>query len=531
MLPTLVTAAALPALALAVFSSIDKDLGNGVHVPGAVPVNSLEPLQHRLAYAGTDGMTVSWSTFAQLDMPQVRYGFRPDNLEFTANSTLSSTYPTSRTYNNHVKLSGLKPGTKYYYQVSYTNIGSSAYLPTFTFTTARAPGDETPYTAAIFGDLGLMGDDGLSTRHGPFGGPDVAVLEANETNTIQSLLALKDTYDLMIHVGDIGYSDYFLKESTQGYFGTDNASTQPTREQVAEHYESMSEQFFDQMRPITAEKPWMVSPGNHEANCDNGGVTDKRANITYTSDYCLLGQENFTWFGEHYKMPSYESGGRGNFWYSYDNGLAHYISLQTETDLGGDLVGPIEDVNGPFGRHNEQIDWLKADLAAVDRTLTPWVVVLLHRPWYTSVSPPTWPAWQEAFEQVFYDNEVDVYFTGHVHTYERFKPMFNGTVDPKGYNDPRAPWPVLVGNGGHYDGLDTFDGPERYNGTGFAADKEFGFTRMTFHNRTHATLEAIASRNSSVFDSQTIFKSHAFGGKKKGEKKSDGKKRCGKYLC
>lgn len=56
--------------------------------------------------------------------------------------------------------------------------------------------------------------------------------------------------------------------------------------------------------------------------------------------------------------------------------------------------------NGPFGRHNEQIDWLKADLANVDRSLTPWVVVNLHRPWFTSVSPPTYPAWQEAFEQV-----------------------------------------------------------------------------------------------------------------------------------
>ncbi|BGP16593.1 hypothetical protein JCM10213v2_004595 [Rhodosporidiobolus nylandii] len=512
MLPTLVTAAALPALALAAFSSIDKDLGNGVHVPGAVPANSLEPLQHRLAYAGTDGMTVSWSTFAKLDAPQVRYGFRPDNLEFTANSTESLTYPTSRTYSNHVKLKGLKPGTKYYYQVSHTNIGSSAYLPTYTFTTARAPGDETPYTAAIFADLGLMGQDGLSTRHGPFGGSDLAVLDVNETNTIQSLLALKDTYDLMIHAGDIGYFDSFLQEASQGYFGIDNATTQPTREQVAEHYESMSEQFFDQMRPITAEKPWMVSPGNHEANCVEGVTTDKRANITYTDDYCLPGQVNFTLFKTHYKMPSDESGGRGNYWYSYDNGLAHYISLQTETDLGSDLVGPIEDANGPFGRPNEQIDWLKADLAAVDRTLTPWVVVLLHRPWYTSISPPTWPAWQEAFEQIFYDNE--------------------GTVDPKGYDDPRAPWPVILGNAGHYDGLEAFDGPERYNGTAFATDREYGFTRLTFHNRTHATLEAIAARNSSVFDSQTIFKSHDFDKENNGNgKRPDGDMRCGKFRC
>lgn len=47
------------------------DAGNGVHVPGAVPANLYEPLQHRLAFAGSDGMTVSWSSFVKLDQPEV----------------------------------------------------------------------------------------------------------------------------------------------------------------------------------------------------------------------------------------------------------------------------------------------------------------------------------------------------------------------------------------------------------------------------------------------------------------------------
>lgn len=49
-----------------------------------------------------------------------------------------------------------------------------------------------------------MGHDGLSTRAGPLG--DAPTLGANETNTIQSLLALKDTYEFMAHFGDIGYA-------------------------------------------------------------------------------------------------------------------------------------------------------------------------------------------------------------------------------------------------------------------------------------------------------------------------------------
>lgn len=40
-------------------------------MPGAIPNNKWEPLQHRLAYAGPTGMSVSWNTFAQIDEPTV----------------------------------------------------------------------------------------------------------------------------------------------------------------------------------------------------------------------------------------------------------------------------------------------------------------------------------------------------------------------------------------------------------------------------------------------------------------------------
>lgn len=32
-------------------------------------------------------------------------------------------------------------------------------------------------------------------------------------------------------------------------------------------YESLLNQYYDQMSVITSEKPYMVGPGNHEANC------------------------------------------------------------------------------------------------------------------------------------------------------------------------------------------------------------------------------------------------------------------------
>ncbi|CEQ40888.1 SPOSA6832_02560 [Sporobolomyces salmonicolor] len=241
-------------------AAIPNDIGNGVHVPGAIPAELNEPLQHRLAFHGSTGMTVSWSSFIQLSQPTVHYGTDPAKLDQVATSQVSTTYPTSRTYNNHVVLSGLKPATKYYYTVSFTNQGYAAYRPTYSFTTARAAGDMTSFSFAVYGDLGLMGHDGLSTVTGPGNSDTWAVLGPSETNTIQSLLSQKDTYDFMHHVGDIGYADYFLKESVQGLFGIGTNETQPSRQEVATQYESLSEQFFDQMQPITAEKPWFVSP-------------------------------------------------------------------------------------------------------------------------------------------------------------------------------------------------------------------------------------------------------------------------------
>lgn len=52
-------------------------------------------------------------------------------------------------------------------------------------------------------------------------------------------------------------------------------------------YESILEEYYNEMTPITASRPYMVGPGNHEANCDNGGTTDKAHNITYTADICM----------------------------------------------------------------------------------------------------------------------------------------------------------------------------------------------------------------------------------------------------
>jgi hypothetical protein len=95
----------------------------------------------------------------------------------------------------------------------------------------------------------------------------------------------------------------------------------------------------------------------------------------------MPGQTNFTGYRNHFRMPSAESGGTENFWYSFENGMVHYIQIDTETDLGHNLIAPDEpggseaENSGPFNVQNAQLNWLKKDLESVDREKTPWVIV------------------------------------------------------------------------------------------------------------------------------------------------------------
>jgi hypothetical protein len=46
-------------------------------------------------------------------------------------------------------------------------------------------------------------------------------------------------------------------------------------------------------------------------------------------------------------------------------------------------------------------------------------------------------------EKLFYDYAVDVYFSGHVHSYERTWPVYQGVVEPT-YQNPRAVTKKLI---------------------------------------------------------------------------------------
>lgn len=189
----LVTKALALAATLAVAAA--QTYSNQSYFDGYETVNSSTyPVQIRLAYSGPTGMTVSWNTFSQLSNPSVQYGTDPNSLTNSASSSISVTYPTSLTYNNHVEITGLSPSTTYYYQPQGAN-------QTYSFTTAKAAGDMSPFTVGVVVDLGTFGYLGLSETSGP------DELRPGEQTTITALTQTLDNYDFVVHAGDIAYAD------------------------------------------------------------------------------------------------------------------------------------------------------------------------------------------------------------------------------------------------------------------------------------------------------------------------------------
>ena len=90
--------------------------------------------------------------------------------------------------------------------------------------------------------------------------------------------------------------------------------------------------------------PIMTTGGNHEISSAEGWVS----------------------YNVRYPMPFRQSGSVSNLWWSRDVGPAHVVALcsYAATDAA-----------------SLQYKWLARDLARLNRTRTPWLIVMMHAPW------------------------------------------------------------------------------------------------------------------------------------------------------
>ncbi|KAJ5118306.1 hypothetical protein N7526_009943 [Penicillium atrosanguineum] len=480
---------AMPLLAASALASVNYP---------TIPTDLTTPFQQRLAVYGPTSMSVGWNTYEKMDSSCVAYGTSADALSTTlCSSSVPTTYTTSRTWSNTVILTGLTPATTYYYKIQSTNSSVNHFL------SPRTPGDKTAFNMDVVIDLGVYGADGFTTTKReeiPYIEP-----ELNHT-TIGALARTIDDYELVIHPGDFAYADdWYLKFSNllEG----------------KEAYQSILEQFYDQLAPIAGRKAYMASPGNHEADCSE---------IPYLLELCPEGQKNFTDFLHRFDqtMPEpFTSSSTSTtaqalaakaktyanppFWYSFEYGMAHVVMINTETDFpdapdGTDGSAKLD--SGPFGTTGQQIEFLTADLASVDRSVTPWLIVAGHRPWYSTGSDNGCDSCQEAFEDLFYKYGVDLGVFGHVHNSQRFLPVYNGTADANGMTDPKAPMYIIAGGPGNIEGLSSVGTEPSY--TEFAYADDYSYAQLKFLDENNLQVDFIRSETGVVLDSSTLYKSH-----------------------
>ncbi|KAL2481657.1 Purple acid phosphatase 22 [Abeliophyllum distichum] len=202
------------------------------------------------------------------------------------------------------------------------------------------------------------------------------------------------------------------------------------------------------VEPYASTRPWMVTEGNHEIET-----------------FPIIYPHGFRAYNARWLMPYQESGSKSNLYYSFDVVGTHIIMLGSYTD---------------FDSKSDQYKWLQADLANVDRKKTPWVVVLLHAPWYNSnqAHQGEGESMRQAMEEMLYMARVDIVFAGHVHAYERFTRVYDNNADPCG------PVYITIGDGGNREGLAmNFENPSP--SISIYREPSFGHGRLRLYNNTH----------------------------------------------
>ena len=107
-----------------------------------------------------------------------------------------------------------------------------------------------------------------------------------------------------------------------------------------------------------------------------------------------------------------------NIFYSFNVGLTHFIVSSAEAYIYACTAAFLAN----------QLAFMRADLAAVDRNVFPWVVALCHKDY--TMQPEAF----KDFASILESNAVDVMFVGHVHWSAPLE-ISTGRVDAAGVSN------------------------------------------------------------------------------------------------
>ncbi|KAL9827913.1 Purple acid phosphatase 15 [Arabidopsis thaliana] len=284
---------------------------------------------------------------------------------------------------HHVRITGLKPSTIYYYRCGDPSRRAMSKIHHFRTMPVSSP-SSYPGRIAVVGDLGLT---------------------YNTTDTISHLI--HNSPDLILLIGDVSYANLYLTNGTS----SDCYSCSFPETPIHETYQPRWDYWGRFMENLTSKVPLMVIEGNHEIELQAENKT-------------------FEAYSSRFAFPFNESGSSSTLYYSFNAGGIHFVML-------GAYIA--------YDKSAEQYEWLKKDLAKVDRSVTPWLVASWHPPWYSSYTAHYREAecMKEAMEELLYSYGTDIVFNGHVHAYERSNRVYNYELDPCG------PVYIVIGDGGN----------------------------------------------------------------------------------
>lgn len=243
------------------------------------------------------------------------------------------------------------------------------------------------------------------------------------------------------------------------------------------------------VEPITDSFPYMACEGNHEAA---GGFQH------YANRFAVVSMDNSS---TPVDLPGLASTPWNNHWFSYSVGLVHFTVLSTEAYFN---YG-----SGGAAAVASQYEWADADLAAVDRTKTPWVIAYAHRSIYCSCdsdcdsAATTVRTGKYGLEALFRKHEVDIFINGHEHNYERNYAVYNSKLatgpssgqpggnasNPEVIVNPTAPVYIVEGCAGDVEHHEPFTRAQ----PAYSAFRSntYGYAKMTVFNESALMWEQV----------------------------------------
>eukprot|EP00978_Attheya_sp_CCMP212_P009356 scaffold22106_cov64-Attheya_sp.AAC.3 len=411
-------------------------------------------------------MTISFSSVPSASDPQpkglVFLGTSPDEMTRTVpevnpalryNTTMvRGKYEYISDNIHHITVFNLEPDTKYYYKcatianpkadkqaislrrnlehVEYNHVKrNNPREPVFSFVTAPRPGDTLSKTGRVkFAVIGDLGQNEASIR------------------TMNNLHRDMEDISAILLAGDIAYTQY-------------NHRSWDTWFDLMDDY------------PVISQKPLQIAAGNHDLDMD------------------MVTGDIFFCYEERFRMPQFKKAEiipvrdpgplsmakvpypydyeYGNSYYSFTYGPSFHIVINSYASMEPD---------------SKQYAFVKNSLSSVDRSVTPWVFVMMHVPIYNTFLFHQRDKQRIAalthMEPLFVKYNVNLVLTGHVHAYLRTKNVAFGKLDKKG------PVHIIVGDAGHQ-AWAPFLNPTPEEWVAMRDGSIFGYGTIEIYNNTH----------------------------------------------